>query len=65
MSSRIDSILQLFNAEERFCHSKERQTMSYIESLSPKDYTVYNEEFHLMREKSLQFLKDSLGGEVL
>ncbi len=61
MSSRIVDITQLFHQAERFCNGKERESITYVESLPDIDYTRENKEFEELKEKSIAFLKENLG----
>ena len=60
MSSRIYSITRLFKSEQRFLHAAERQTVEYISSLEPIDYTRENAELQRMKKESESFLKKIL-----
>ena len=64
MSSRITDITELFNTQERFCFNKTRESMQYIETLEPIDYTKPNPTFEELRQRSMDFLKDNLGGQA-
>ena len=60
MNSRIYDITKLFHTQERFCDSKEKESLAYINSLPDIDYSVSNRDFDEMKEKSIQFLKTNL-----
>lgn len=60
MNSRIFNITDLFNAQDRFCNCKERETLKYIQSLNDIDYSIPNIKFDEMRRESIKFLKDNL-----
>ena len=64
MSSRITDITELFGTQERFCFSKARESVGYIEALEPIDYTKENPTFDELKKKSIDFLKDNLGGQT-
>lgn len=57
MNSRITSLTEMFDLQERFCTSKEQETLRYIKSLSNIDYTVEFPKFEECREKSYEFIK--------
>ena len=60
MNSRIYDITKLFHTQERFCDTKEKESLDYINSLYDIDYSVLNKDFDDMKEKSIQFLKTNL-----
>lgn len=60
MNDRIYSLTSLFDTQERFCDTKEKETLEYIESLPPIDYSKPFPKFEEMKEKSLDFLKENL-----
>lgn len=62
MNSRIINITDLFNAQERFCNGKERETLKYIQSLNDIDYSIPNTKLYDMKQSSIKFLKDNLVG---
>lgn len=57
MNSRIKSILELCEATQRFCDTKEKETLQYIEKLQPIDYGSSLEKLEEMRNKSRMWLK--------
>lgn len=59
MSSRIETLTQMFGIEERFCNTDEKETISYMEQCVPVDFSK-QDEFLRMREKSIAYLKDML-----
>ena len=61
MSVRIFDITSLFNQEERFCHTKERANLSYVESLADIDYSKKNIKFEELKTFSENFLLNALG----
>lgn len=60
MNDRIYSLISLFDTQDRFCDTKERESLEYIESLSPIDYNKSFPKFEEMKEKSINFLKENL-----
>lgn len=56
MNSRIFSITELFGLEERFCDSREKESLGYVERLEDIDYTGSFEKFEELKEKSVEFL---------
>lgn len=60
MNSRIINITNLFNTQERFCNGKDRETLKYVQSLNYIDFTHPNKEFEVLKEFSINFLKENL-----
>ena len=60
MSSRITDITELFHQEDRFCAGKERESLTYVESLSDIDYTKENKDFEKLKRESIEFLEKNL-----
>ena len=60
MNDRIYSLTSLFDTQDRFCDTKERDNLEYIESLPPIDYNRPFPKFEAMKEKSINFLKNNL-----
>lgn len=60
MNSRIRSILELCEAPQRFCDTKEMETLQYIEKLQPIDYGRPFEKLEELRDKSRVWLKEIL-----
>lgn len=60
MNDRIYSLTSLFDTQDRFCDTKERESLEYIESLPPIDYNRPFLKFEEMKEKSIDFLKENL-----
>ncbi len=60
MKSRIYSLTSLYETPERFCNSADKQTISYIDSLPPIDYTRKLEKLEQMKEASKTFLHSNL-----
>ena len=61
MNSRIKSILELCEATHRFCDTKEKETLQYIEKLQPVDYGNSLEKLEELRDKSRIWLKRNIG----
>ena len=61
MSSRIYNITELFDEQDRYCDTKEKETINYIENLAPINYDREFTKFEEMKEISIDFLKNSLG----
>ena len=61
MSSRIYNITNLIECPERYCDTKDKENIKYINSLSKIDYTREFKELNKLREFSINFLKDNLG----
>lgn len=62
MNSRIINITDLFNAQDRFCNGKEKETLKYLQSKNDIDYSIPNIKLNEMKHSSIQFLKDNLVG---
>lgn len=60
MNDRIYSLTELFDTGDRFCDSKEKCTLKYIESLPSINYDREFPKFEAMKEKSINFLKENL-----
>lgn len=60
MNDRIYSLASLFDTQDRFCDTKDKATLKYIESLPAIDYNKPFPKFETMKEKSINFLKDNL-----
>ncbi len=60
MNNRIASLTYLFDAQDRYCDSKEKTTLEYIENLPPKDYSKPFPKYEAMKQKSIYFLKSNL-----
>jgi len=60
MSSRITDITKLFNQTERFCAGKDKENLTYVESLVDIDYSLPNDKFEELKKKSLDFLDRNL-----
>ena len=60
MENRISSLTDLFGTQNRFCNTKENQTISYIQSLKNIDYNQDFTKFETMKKESINFLMDSI-----
>ena len=60
MNSRIKSITKLLHMEDRFCGSRQRETIEYISALQDIDYKIENPDFEALKDKSIAFLKRNL-----
>lgn len=63
MSGRIYSLLSLLECESHFCDTEEKMNLSYVESLTPVDYSTPKEEMEALRRKSRNFLERNLATE--
>lgn len=60
MNGRIKDITSLFACQERYCDTNEKMALSYIEGLSPLDYTRETDEFLAKKRESIEFLENNL-----
>lgn len=60
MSSRIYTLLNLIECEERFCDTLEKSSVEYISKLDNIDYAKKREKFENMKTYSEDFLKKNL-----
>lgn len=60
MESRLRTLTGLLNLQERFCDSKEKATLDYLESVPPVDYSAGAAKIEKMRQASFEFLKENL-----
>ncbi len=60
MSSRLYSLLTLFNKTERFCDSNGKISLSYIEALPAVDYSIKPQELEHMKHTSFDFIDNAL-----
>ena len=60
MSTRVMSLMSLFETENRFCNTAERKTIQYISKQEPIDYSKERGLLEQMKDKSIKFLKDNL-----
>lgn len=63
MSSRLYSLLTIFNKIERFCDNNNKASLSYIESLPVLDYSKKPQELEHMKQISFDFISKSLKGK--
>ena len=59
MSSRITSILELLNAEERFC-VEQNATVKYMIQLKEKNIDNFQEKFLEAKDESILYLKEMI-----
>ena len=60
MSSRLQSLLSLYEAEDHFCDTSEKATVAYIEALPAIDYTRHLGRLEELKARSLLFLRKGL-----
>ena len=60
MNNRITSLLNLFGIQDRYCSSKGKATLEYIESVSCMKYSQPSLELEMAKARSLRYLKDCL-----
>lgn len=60
MNGRIKDITSLFACQERYCDTNEKMALSYIEGLSPLDYTRETDEFLAKKRESIEFLENNI-----
>lgn len=60
MNDRVYSLLSLFDTQDRFCDTKGKARLAYIENLPPIDYNRPFPKFKEMKEKSIIFLRENL-----
>ncbi len=60
MGSRLYSLTKLFAMEQRFCDTRDKLTMEYIEGLDLIDYNKPFELFEAQKEKSIAYLLENL-----
>lgn len=60
MSSRIYSLLNLFEAENHFCDMENKLNIKYIENLERIDYTKDKNKFDKIYKKSIDYLISNL-----
>lgn len=60
MSSRIYTLTELFGLPKRFLDTEEKETLSYIEALSPVDCERELSKFNAVKTASLAFLSENL-----
>ncbi len=61
MRSRIDSLMKIFATENRYCDTKEKQTVQYMEACLPMEHALKNPKYENLKTASLAFLKQNLG----
>ncbi len=60
MNSRINSLLDIFEAQERFCSSQDRESIEYLEDLKPLDYSRTLPKLEKMRNKSKAWIYENV-----
>jgi Polysaccharide pyruvyl transferase. len=60
MGSRIYSLCNMLESDERFCDTAPKATLEYIEALDDIDYTKPLSKLESMKEKSMDFLLSNL-----
>jgi len=60
MNSRIYSLTQMMEQQERFCDTDEKMTTAYLSSLAEIDYSRTPEEFEKRKAISLAYLEESI-----
>lgn len=60
MGSRIYTLMEMFDLKERFCDTKEKMTIEYMEKFPTVDYNKKFEKYEVMKEKSELFLRENL-----
>ena len=60
MNSRLYTLLELINAQDHFCDTKEKASLGYVLALQQIDYNEKKEKLEKMRASSVEFLKCSL-----
>ncbi len=60
MSSRLYSLLTLFDKAERFCDDDNKKLLSYIEALPPIDYSEESQRLKYMKETSYAFIAKAI-----
>ena len=63
MAVRIESLLKIFENENRFLDSEEKLTKDYLKSIEDMCYQRNKETFNDLKETSLNFLFENLGIE--
>lgn len=61
MNGRIESILKIFDCEERFCNSIRKVNIEYIESINNAVYSF--EKYESLKKESINYLINSLKNE--
>ena len=57
MNSRIKSITNMFDMQERFCATEREETLEYLNSLSEIDYDVAFPKFEKCKKESCEFIE--------
>lgn len=60
MGSRVYHLLQVFDAQQRFCDTEEKMHLDYVQKMPEMPYTCVPEQFAKAKEASMAFLKENL-----
>lgn len=60
MNSRITSLTDMFDMQERFCATRQQESMSYIEGLKEINYKRKFTKFEEIRGKSYEFIRKNI-----
>lgn len=60
MNSRIKSLVEIYETSERFCDTKEKERMEYLESLEDIDYSRELLKLESMKKKSKKWLLENV-----
>lgn len=63
MGSRLASLMELLNLQERFCNTTEKVTMEYIDSLQCINYHKAQNAVEEQRTRSIMYLKRCIFGD--
>ena len=62
MNSRITNLLEKVGLSDRFCNNKDKENVEYISRMKPINYSEINDLLEKEKQKSCDFLKNSLYG---
>lgn len=60
MGSRVYTLCELFETQERFCDTEDKLTLTYIENELAKKLEFKKESLNILKKKSLEFLEKNL-----
>ena len=60
MSSRIYSLISMFDTASHFCDDDSKVTYEYIDGVEKIDYSVKFEKYEKMKARSIEFLKNNI-----
>ena len=60
MSSRIESLAEMFDTPDHFCNDSKKRTIEYIVQADSIDYTKPFPMFETMRSDSIAFLNENI-----